>query len=66
MSATVTIRGAECIAETDKAIKVRAGDLDEDIWVPKSVIDDDSEVYKADTDGDLIVAEWWARKEGLS
>lgn len=34
-------------------------------WVPKSAVDEDSEVYKMDTDGKFIVAEWWAIKAGL-
>jgi hypothetical protein len=39
------------------------------MWIPKSVIDDDSDVYDntsgADGPGDLIVAGWWAEKQGL-
>lgn len=34
-------------------------------WVPKSQIHDNSEVYKADTSGTLIVSSWWAEKNGL-
>jgi len=66
MSAVHTIVNAEAIAETDKAVLVEAPELDEAIWVPKSVIDDDSEVYERGTEGDLIVAEWWATKQGLT
>jgi hypothetical protein len=62
----VSFHDAEVVAETDKAILVRSNDLDKDTWVPKSVIDDDSEVYERDTDGTLIVKGWWARKEGLA
>ena len=29
------VRDAECIAETAAAIRVRAGDLERDIWIPK-------------------------------
>ena len=29
------VRDAECIAETPAAIRVRAGDLERDIWIPK-------------------------------
>lgn len=37
-------------------------DLDEETWVPKSVIHDDSEVWQTKQEGDLIVHAWWARK----
>lgn len=37
----------------------------EKYWVPKSQIHDDSEVYKLDTEGALIVVTWWAKKAGL-
>lgn len=37
---------------------------DEEIWIPKSQITDDSEVYKSGTSGELIVTEWFARKQG--
>lgn len=40
------VRDAECIAETPAAIRVRAGDLEQDIWIPKSALHDDSEVYE--------------------
>jgi hypothetical protein len=33
-------------------------------WVPKSQIDDDSEVYKANTEGVLIVSDWLAKQKG--
>ena len=36
-----------------------------DRHIPKSVLHDDSEVYEADTTGELIVMRWWAQKEGL-
>ena len=62
---------AEVIQETDKAILVEATDLDEPLWVPKSetIIMEDSEVYDGSLDGcgpgTLILANWWARKQGL-
>lgn len=35
-------------------------------WIPKSVIDEDSEVYDAEhSKGTLIVNRWFAEKEGL-
>lgn len=53
-------------AETDKAILVEIEG--EKMWVPKSQIDDDSEVYSkksGEGGGTLIVSEWWAKKNGL-
>jgi hypothetical protein len=54
------------LRETDKAILFENID-DEQLWVPKSVIHDDSEVW-ADADdkreGELIVKQWWAEKNG--
>lgn len=34
-------------------------------WIPISLIDDDSEVYKPGDSGKLIVKAWFAEKEGL-
>lgn len=53
-----------CDAESDKAIKVVIGQ--DEYWIPKSQIHDDSEVYTKNTNGTLIVAEWWAEKSGLT
>lgn len=62
------VRFHDCIAEqeTAKALRVWIEDLEEHIWVPKSVIHDDSEVYKDGTTGELVVLEWWASKKGLT
>jgi hypothetical protein len=57
--------GCNVDRETDRALLVFVPDLEEQIWVPKSVVHEDSEVYKADTDGELVVFEWWATKKGL-
>jgi len=60
---TVTIEKVTVKQETAKAILVAIGA--DQFWVPKSVIHDDSEVYAAATDGDLVIARWWAEKEGI-
>ena len=58
----VTVGDAVAVGETDKALKV---DLEgEIIWVPKSQIHDDSEVYEPGTDGTLIVTRWFADQRG--
>lgn len=51
-----------CIRESDKAILVRIDD--KETWVPKSVVHDDSEVWKKDDEGKLVVKLWWAEKNG--
>ena len=59
-----TIADAEAVGETDEAICVYAPLFDEDVWVPRSQIDDDSEVWEKGHMGDLIVSEWFAEKRG--
>jgi len=63
---------AECIKETEKAVLVKLDDpnypdlREEELWIPKSVIDDDSEVYGEDENSrTLIIKYWFAEKEGL-
>lgn len=53
------------IGETQMAVKVIRHDTGMMFWVPKSVIHDDSEVWKTFTEGNLIVTKWWAEKRGL-
>jgi hypothetical protein len=60
----MTFEDCECVGETDKAILVNVPDLDDEVWVPKSQLDDDSEVYKLGTDGTLVVSDWLAEKKG--
>lgn len=55
--------GVQCLRETPKAILVRIEGQDR--WCPKSCIDDESEVYGEGHEGELVVNEWWAEKEGL-
>lgn len=33
-------------------------------WIPKSQIHDNSEVWKVGDQGDLVITEWLAEKEG--
>jgi hypothetical protein len=58
---------ADCrgVHATAKALLVSIPDLDEEIWVPKSGIDVDSEVVEAGDEGELVLKEWWARNEEL-
>lgn len=61
----VVLEDVLCIAETAKAIKVILPDNDE-TWVPKSQVDEDSEVYENNSSGTLIVTRWFADKEGFT
>lgn len=61
----VNLGYAELVNETTLAILVKTEAEDEEFWVPKSVISDDSEVYSTKSgEGDLIVHRWWAVKNG--
>lgn len=56
---------AEVMRETDKALLINIEG--EEKWVPKSVIDDDSEVFdgRENRKGALVLKLWWAEQEGL-
>ena len=59
----VSIPDVECIAQTERAIRVViAGDMR---WIPQSQITPMSEVYQLGDRGTLIVTAWFAEKEGL-
>lgn len=60
----VTIEDVEAIAETEGAILC---DIDGDeIWIPKSQIDESSEVSDDQDVGTLVVSRWIAEKKGLA
>lgn len=54
----------EVKAHTVKAllISIEGGELE--VWVPRSVVHSDSEVYDEDehSEGDLVLPDWWADK----
>lgn len=52
---------------TDKALQVEL-ETGETVWIPKSVIHDDSELYdeSENNEGEVVVKNWWAEKEGLA
>lgn len=51
------------LKETDAAILVRFEDGIE-AWIPKSQIDDDSEVYAKGHEGTLVITYWLAGQKG--
>ncbi len=60
---SVKIDDVSCTAETDKACLMLIGT--DEIWMPKSQIDDDSEVWKKCQDGTLVISDWIAEKKNL-
>ena len=66
MSAT-SLGDGEVVAASDAAlrIKLESGDT---LWIPKSVIHDDSEVWDDEDNsyGEVIVQSWFAEKEALA
>jgi len=65
MSKKVDLPDCVCLKETEKAILVSIPDVDDDMWIPLSQIDDDSEVYQEGDEGTLIISEWIALQKGL-
>lgn len=55
--------GCKAIADTDHALLVTMP-TNEDVWIPKSVIHDDSEVWRVGQHGKLVVYTWFAEKKG--
>lgn len=53
----------ECIRETSLAALI-ALDAETEWWVPKSQIDDSSEVFSVGDEGTLITSAWYAEQEG--
>ena len=48
---------------TEKALLcVIPGDEVTEVWVPKSIIHEDSEVQEEHDEGTLVVPMWWAKK----
>lgn len=71
MGETAKYDGCTAIRETGKALHVTipelyGGDPINAVWVPKSQIHDDSEVYDAEehANGMLVVSEWFATQKG--
>jgi hypothetical protein len=62
-AACVEFEGVTVLYERDASLLVKI--YDQEVWIPKSQIHDDSEVYKADTEGTLIISEWIAEKKEL-
>lgn len=59
-----SFEGVVGVRETDAALLVRFDDGRE-LWVPKTCLHDDSEVYEEDGEGRLVLKTWFAEREGL-
>lgn len=55
---------AEVVYETEDALKCNTGDP-EHVWIPKSQIMDESEVWKDGDSGVLVIPEWLAIEKNL-
>lgn len=60
---TVSLRDVVCKKETDAALLCIING--EEVWIPKSQVSDDSEVYAEDHEGTLVISEWIANQRGL-
>lgn len=60
---TAEFENVKAIKETDLGLLCEI-DGDEH-WIPKSQIDDESEVYEEGHEGTLVVTEWIAKEKGL-
>jgi hypothetical protein len=59
--------GCKAVRGTDLALLVKGvspDDDDEEEWVPRSVIDDDSEVYDEGHEGKIVIKSSFARSKG--
>lgn len=56
-----TIEDVRCISASDKALRCRLPD-GRRVWVPLSAIHDDSEVYKLEHYGKLVIKGWFAEQ----
>lgn len=53
------------LRETDAALLVEL-ESGETVWIPKSCVHEDSEVWKDGQVGDVVVKRWFAEKNGLA
>ncbi len=63
MAETHSIEGVKCIAETDAALRVTSDEIGTE-WIPKSQVDENSEVYALGGEGTLVVTLWLAETKG--
>ena len=59
----VSIEDVTCLKSTEKACLCLIGT--EEMWIPQSQIDDDSEVCTEGDEGTLVISQWIAEQKGL-
>lgn len=57
----VAFENVECLRSTAMAIQCVVNG--KEVWIPQSVVHDDSEVFEVGHAGRLVVKEWFARKD---
>ena len=57
--------GCTVLRETERALLVQIPDNGEDVWVPKSQLDEGNELDAEGDEGVLVVKAWWAEKRRL-
>lgn len=64
----VALENVTALRATEKALLCRIpdGNAKRELWVPLSMITDDSEVFKEGHEGQLVVKGWFAEREGLA
>lgn len=60
---TVELEDVTVEAETDLALLCSVED--KKLWIPKSVVHEDSEVQSEGDIGTIVIMRWFAEKEGL-
>lgn len=63
MADTVEIEDVRCVFETSEALKIEVDE--KEVWIPKSVVDKDSEVQEEGDEGTLVIPENFAVEKGL-
>lgn len=60
------IDAARILRDSDSgmAVLVEAPELSDPVWIPKSLIHDDSEVFEVGHEGTILIASWFAEKKG--
>ena len=62
----VSLGNVTVLRTTEKALLCRIEDDDREVWVPLSQIAEESDVSDEGDEGELLVASWWAEREGLA
>lgn len=66
MTDGVSLGNGKALAKSRTGLALHVEFAHERRWIPNSVLHDDSEVYLVGHEGNVVVNEWWADKEGLS